>query len=73
MRRLSMIFAVLLVAACGTKGPLTLPPKAKPAAAPKPAQPAPEQAPADAAESPSPAGAAAAPSDDSSTTGGTAR
>ncbi len=47
MRRLSLIFAALVAAACGTKGPLTLPPKTATAAAPKaPAQPAPASTPA---------------------------
>jgi predicted small lipoprotein YifL len=60
MRRLPLIFATLLVAACGTKGPLTLPPKNLPAPTVKPAQPAP--APTASPET----GATAAPADDSS-------
>lgn len=65
MRRLSLIFAVLSVAACGTKGPLTLPPKNLPP--PKPAQSAPATA------QPAPESAATSPDNSSKPPTGTAQ
>jgi predicted small lipoprotein YifL len=46
MRRLSLMLAALVLAACGTKGPLTLPPKPQSPEAQKPA-PQPAATPAD--------------------------